>query len=107
MGEVCCAHSIVPGINLVTANFLVLCLYMAAQRPQDFIDADFLPDDVLEEGSLTILQLLELLVTRSHLVQYLIAQHVMICIYNLIMVYAFATTLGKYCTGAYSNSYAV
>jgi ABC-type proline/glycine betaine transport system permease subunit len=74
---------------------------------QDFIDSEFLPDDVLEEGSLTILQLLELLVTRSHLVQYLIAQHTMICMYNLIMVYAFGTTLGKFCTGESSASCAV
>ena len=70
---------------------------------QDFIDTDALPDDVLEDG-ITVMQLLELLVTRSHLVQYIIAQHVMICFYNFVMVYAFGTTLGKLCTGTPSHA---
>lgn len=37
----------------------------------------------------------------------MIAQHVMICIYNFIMVYAFGTTLGKLCMGALSVADAV
>lgn len=78
-------------------------VYPAAQCLQDLLDSEVLPDDVLEEGSLTILQLLELLVTRSRLVQYIIAQHSMICIYDFIMIYVFGTTLGKLCSGVYSN----
>lgn len=33
------------------------------------MDSDLLPDDVLEQGSLSIMQLLEVLVMRSALVQ--------------------------------------
>jgi hypothetical protein len=64
----------------------------------DFVDSDDLPDVVLEEG-LSVMQLLELLVTRSNLVRYILAQHAMICLYHTVAVYAFRTTLGKTITG--------
>ena len=42
-----------------------------------------------------MMQLLELLVTRSTLVQYVLLQHLMICVYHTLTIYFFKSTLGK------------
>ena len=46
-----------------------------------------------------MMQLLELLVTRSTLVQYILMQHLMIMGYHTLTIYFFKTTLGKTLTG--------